>query len=214
MLVFLFISVLPNISFGQIDTLASFFNALPIEFHDNVYLLDTCSHAHDYKQAEITYDEGVYLFETNQEYVGASLLKFDSEVYLGFYENSQDTFHLSNNRCIVFSNPFPFIYHGAPSLIELPDLEPVKSIPQNNSSTPQIITGRVPNFVFDGYIYERSSYSTIDCVPLDSNKCLCTEVKFEMQKMNSYLYDFPKQKLTKFTIDLVSGEMKHEEFSW
>ena len=212
--VLLLISVLPNMLFGQIDTLDSFFNVLPTEFYDNVYLLDNYTNANDYEQVEIVYDGGVYIFELNQQYVGVSLLNIDSQLSFGFYENSLDTFRLSNNRCIVFSNPFPFIYHGAPSLVEMSSLDFIESMDQDNDGTLQTITGRVPDFVFDGYIYNRSSYRNVDCVPVDSNKCLCTEVNFNTQKTHSYLYDFAQKTLKKFTIDLVSGDMKHEKFSW
>ena len=86
--VLLLISVLPNMLFGQIDTLDSFFNVLPTEFYDNVYLLDNYTNANDYEQVEIVYDGGVYIFELNQQYVGVSLLNIDSQLSFGFYENS------------------------------------------------------------------------------------------------------------------------------
>lgn len=213
-IVFILISVLPQLSFGQIDTLTSFFNDLPSEFHDKVYLLDDCTKSEEYEQAKIIWDGHVYLFESNQRHVGASLVKFDYEVNLGFYENSLDTFRLSDNRCIVFANPFPFIYYGAPSRIEIPNLEPIETMYLTEDSTYYAIQGRVSEFVFVGDIYRRSIYGNRDCVMVDSNSCLCTEVKFKEQLMNSYLFDFPAQTLSKFTIDLTSGEMKGEEFNW
>ncbi|MDX2360194.1 MAG: hypothetical protein QNK23_05280 [Crocinitomicaceae bacterium] len=105
--VFILISALANLSFGQIDTLASFFNVLPSEFQDNVYLIDNCTNADEYERAKIILDGDGYHFYSDQGYVGITILKFDSDVYLGFRSSTIDTFSLSDKSCIVFANPFP-----------------------------------------------------------------------------------------------------------
>ncbi|MFT5778599.1 MAG: hypothetical protein ACI837_001555, partial [Crocinitomicaceae bacterium] len=110
-----------EIPFGPIEEKRfAFFEKLPSEISQHVYLINPENYKGDYDTATIT-KQGVdsFLFTSESQengYVGAYIdMDLENDAYiLSFDIRGRDTFYFDDSHLLVFNNPFPDIYQGCP----------------------------------------------------------------------------------------------------
>lgn len=212
-IIFILYTILFHLNcFSQNDTLKMFFNDLPSEFKDDIYVIKNLSKKKDYPFVQLTKNEfGDYLFRKDYKNVGVQFTINDEIEMLTFLDCSIDTFSITKDELIIFNNPFPKLCRGIGLTVKT-------NIIKKDSLSPAI-DGLANTSLFDWFVYlNLKGIFYRKCFTVNENCYVCLDIynnhNKEEQIEESYFFDFKSKIFIRESTDWETNRIKSIKYNF